>query len=159
MTTQPLPRSWRCSTAGRSKSCRSPPMTCNGFLLQHYRPGAQTASAAAGRTAEIGQGRQFLRPRRRGAARQRQRHPPRTLRTALSHPYAHRRQARRALRRRAGTIHAACKPDQDPRLARHLRKNGCRRTGASATTATVRSSTCASRRCRRSTERRSCCDC
>ena len=39
MTTQPLPRSWRCSTAGRSKSCRSPPMTCNGFLLQHYRPG------------------------------------------------------------------------------------------------------------------------
>lgn len=30
------------------------------LLLQHYRPGAQTASAAAGRTAEIGQGRQFL---------------------------------------------------------------------------------------------------
>ena len=30
------------------------------LLLQHYRPGSQTASAAAGRTAEIGQGRQFL---------------------------------------------------------------------------------------------------
>ena len=30
------------------------------LLLQHYRPGAQTASADAGRTAEIGQGRQFL---------------------------------------------------------------------------------------------------
>lgn len=60
MTTRPLPRSWRYSTAGRSKSCRSPPMTCQRLLLQHYRPGAQTASAAAGRTAEIGQGRQFL---------------------------------------------------------------------------------------------------
>ena len=30
------------------------------LLRRHYRPGAQTASAAAGRTAEIGQGRQFL---------------------------------------------------------------------------------------------------
>lgn len=30
------------------------------LLSLHYRPGAQTASATAGRTAEIGQGRQFL---------------------------------------------------------------------------------------------------
>ena len=63
-----------------------------------------------------------LRAGGRGAARQRQRHPSRTLRTALPHPYAHRRQARRALRRRTGAVHAAGEPDQDPRLARHLRK-------------------------------------
>lgn len=123
MTTRPLPRSWRCSTAGRSKSCRSPPDDLQRLLLQHYRPGAQTASAAAGRTAEIGQGRQFLFALVGEALRD-------NASDIHLEPYEQRCRIRMRIDGKLteryvvepGAVHAACKPDQDPRLARHLRE-------------------------------------
>lgn len=129
------------------------------LLLQHYRPGAQTASAAAGRTAEIGQGRQFLFALVGEALRD-------NASDIHLEPYEQRCRIRMRIDGKLAERYVVERAQYMPLVNQikilaslDISENGCRRTGASATTATVRSSTCASRRCRRSTERRSCCDC